>query len=150
MLLHDTWPTITNNAHVYPDRIYELVVRQEPKQARMCGVGGKGMIKNMFFIFVYEKLRGLLQLTVALLTLLRLCNCESSILLFNQGIPLQGLQRREEIASQIPLPPVLQGQDLTQTMRPIHQIMHSRFFKIHIISCSQVLLDLMMKQNCIG
>jgi len=23
-------------------RIYELVVRQEPKQARMCGVGGKG------------------------------------------------------------------------------------------------------------
>jgi hypothetical protein len=24
-------------------RIYELVVRQEPKQARMCGVGGKGV-----------------------------------------------------------------------------------------------------------
>jgi len=23
-------------------REYELVVRQEPKQARMCGVGGKG------------------------------------------------------------------------------------------------------------
>lgn len=24
-------------------RIYELIVRQEPKQARMCGVGGKGV-----------------------------------------------------------------------------------------------------------
>lgn len=24
------------------DREYELTVRQEPKQARMCGVGGKG------------------------------------------------------------------------------------------------------------
>ena len=49
MLLHDSWPTITNNAHhVYHDRIYELVVRQEPKQARMCGVGGKGIIKNIF------------------------------------------------------------------------------------------------------
>lgn len=23
-------------------RVYELIVRQEPKQARMCGVGGKG------------------------------------------------------------------------------------------------------------
>lgn len=25
-------------------RIYELIVRQEPKQARMCGVGGKGAL----------------------------------------------------------------------------------------------------------
>ena len=25
-----------------PDREYDLVMRQEPKQARMCGVGGKG------------------------------------------------------------------------------------------------------------
>lgn len=24
-------------------RDYDLVVRQEPKQARMCGVGGKGL-----------------------------------------------------------------------------------------------------------
>ncbi len=26
------------------DREYDLVVRQEPKQARMCGVGGKGSL----------------------------------------------------------------------------------------------------------
>lgn len=26
----------------YDPREYELIVRQEPKQARMCGVGGKG------------------------------------------------------------------------------------------------------------
>ena len=26
----------------YDSREYELIVRQEPKQARMCGVGGKG------------------------------------------------------------------------------------------------------------
>jgi len=28
------------------DRIYELVMRQEPKQARMCGVGGKGALRR--------------------------------------------------------------------------------------------------------
>jgi hypothetical protein len=27
-----------------PSRVYDLVVRQEPKQARMCGVGGKGTV----------------------------------------------------------------------------------------------------------
>ena len=27
---------------LYDNRDYELTVRQEPKQARMCGVGGKG------------------------------------------------------------------------------------------------------------
>ena len=29
-------------ARAYDTREYELTVRQEPKQARMCGVGGKG------------------------------------------------------------------------------------------------------------
>ena len=29
-------------ARAYDPREYELIVRQEPKQARMCGVGGKG------------------------------------------------------------------------------------------------------------
>lgn len=31
-------------------RIYELVVRQEPKQARMCGVGGKGQCHSEHFL----------------------------------------------------------------------------------------------------
>jgi len=36
-------------------RIYELVVRQEPKQARMCGVGGKGRpSKPPVFFFSLE------------------------------------------------------------------------------------------------
>ena len=35
-------------------RIYELVVRQEPKQARMCGVGGKGIFPVSYFILFYS------------------------------------------------------------------------------------------------
>ena len=34
-------------------RIYELVVRQEPKQARMCGVGGKGIIIHSSYFFLF-------------------------------------------------------------------------------------------------
>lgn len=40
--------------HDHP-RIYELVVRQEPKQARMCGVGGKGIyLEVSYFILFYS------------------------------------------------------------------------------------------------
>lgn len=36
-------------AHARPldSREYELTVRQEPKQARMCGVGGKGLFPSL-------------------------------------------------------------------------------------------------------
>lgn len=40
--------------HDHP-RIYELVVRQEPKQARMCGVGGKGIFST-FILFPFYSL----------------------------------------------------------------------------------------------
>ncbi|KAF9054017.1 velvet factor-domain-containing protein [Panaeolus papilionaceus] len=33
--------SVANTYDPSPRRIYELIVRQEPKQARMCGVGGK-------------------------------------------------------------------------------------------------------------
>ena len=38
--------------HDHP-RIYELVVRQEPKQARMCGVGGKGIYFKSPILFSF-------------------------------------------------------------------------------------------------
>lgn len=31
-------------SRVHDPREYELTMRQEPKQARMCGVGGKGPV----------------------------------------------------------------------------------------------------------
>lgn len=34
------------------DREYELTVRQEPKQARMCGIGGKGALSLFFHSFI--------------------------------------------------------------------------------------------------
>lgn len=36
---------------VWEDREYELTVRQEPKQARMCGVGTKGVCVFLTFLF---------------------------------------------------------------------------------------------------
>lgn len=37
---------------VWEDREYELTVRQEPKQARMCGVGTKGVCVFLTFAFL--------------------------------------------------------------------------------------------------
>jgi len=42
----------STDTHVSYSRIYELVVRQEPKQARMCGVGGKGTIQSFILVLV--------------------------------------------------------------------------------------------------
>lgn len=41
----------TGHGAVWEDREYELTVRQEPKQARMCGVGTKGVC--FFFDFCF-------------------------------------------------------------------------------------------------
>lgn len=38
---------------VWEDREYELTVRQEPKQARMCGVGTKGVCFFDFCFFAF-------------------------------------------------------------------------------------------------
>ncbi len=45
---------LDRDALPHPNREYELSVRQQPKQARMCGIGGKGL----------HPLRGLLLFTV--------------------------------------------------------------------------------------
>lgn len=46
----------TGHGAVWEDREYELTVRQEPKQARMCGVGTKGVcvfLTLLFFDFAF-------------------------------------------------------------------------------------------------
>lgn len=46
----------TGHGAVWEDREYELTVRQEPKQARMCGVGTKGVfffLTLLFFAFAF-------------------------------------------------------------------------------------------------
>jgi hypothetical protein len=58
-----------------PRREYELTVRQEPKQARMCGVGGK---HNLQFHHL-GNITLLIQPTVAQSTLLQSSSCASLI-----------------------------------------------------------------------
>ena len=47
LLVHPEMPSFHPCSYNHDHRrIYELVVRQEPKQARMCGVGGKGIFQS--------------------------------------------------------------------------------------------------------
>lgn len=43
----------TGHGAVWEDREYELTVRQEPKQARMCGVGTKGVCVFLTLLFCF-------------------------------------------------------------------------------------------------
>lgn len=61
---------------VHKSREYELIVRQEPKQARMCGIGTKGELPGLVIrFFISFHLVSPLSMSVAH-TLLRplLCN----------------------------------------------------------------------------
>lgn len=47
---------VDDDADEMPRRQYELTVRQEPKQARMCGIGGKGLsilLPHSFTMTIY-------------------------------------------------------------------------------------------------
>lgn len=66
-------------ARPYDPREYELTMRQEPKQARMCGVGGKGpLLQHPCSIPCSLALLKTSQPTAGRSTLHQSCNCASS------------------------------------------------------------------------
>jgi hypothetical protein len=73
-----------------PRREYELTVRQEPKQARMCGVGGK---HNLQFHHL-GNITLLIQPTVAQSTLLQSSSCASLIPARADRLPVHLQQAR--------------------------------------------------------
>ena len=55
LLFHSQMPSFHPCSYNHDHRrIYELVVRQEPKQARMCGVGGKGIFQSRILFLLYS------------------------------------------------------------------------------------------------
>ena len=141
---------------LYPSsiaRIYELVVRQEPKQARMCGVGGKGIHTRSFQFFWLANFS--LQLTVDLLILHPSFNFASSTQFPNSrdhhllhlaadGTALVLLLLVLPLL--LPLHPPVNTQMIPSTL----QAMHSLSFRTLTISCLQVSQDQMMMLNSIG
>jgi hypothetical protein len=125
----------STDTHVSYSRIYELVVRQEPKQARMCGVGGKGIPSNHHSLLVSHSHAPIAdRRPIDPPPIVQLRVVHPSI---QSGTLSLAPQRQEETIVQglIPVPLTLEP---LQMMRPMHRACLNRSFRILTISCSPV------------